>query len=156
MHNFCIFDKIMKRERQRKILELIKAHRIATQQELVEKLVSRNIEATQSSVSRDIVELRLTKIDGFYVAADTVQVLTLPTIELDTAGDNLIVLKTNIGQAQPCALKIDGAQIKEIVGTLAGDDTVFIAVKNKADQRGAMKAIAKLFAVSARVRRATR
>ncbi len=116
-------------------------------------LVSRRIEATQSSVSRDIVELKLTKINGFYVAADNLQIAELPTLELDTAGDNLIVLKTNIGQAQPSALKIDGAKIKEIVGTLAGDDTVFIAVKNHADQRAAMKAIAKLFAVSARVRR---
>ena len=146
----------MKKERQKIILELIKTQQIATQQELVDLLVSRNIEATQSSVSRDIVELKLTKVNGFYVAADSLQMVTLPTIELDTAGDNLIVLKTNIGQAQPTALKIDGERIKEIVGTLAGDDTVFIAVKNAADQRAAMKAIAKLFAVSARVRRAAR
>jgi transcriptional regulator of arginine metabolism len=144
----------MKKERQRIILELIQSQQVATQQELVDLLVSRNIEATQSSVSRDIVELKLTKVNGFYVAADSLQMMTLPTIELDTAGDNLIVLKTNIGQAQPTALKIDGEKIKEIVGTLAGDDTVFIAVKNAADQRAAMKAIAKLFAVSARVRRA--
>lgn len=146
----------MKKERQKIILELIKSQQIATQQELVDLLVSRNIEATQSSVSRDIVELKLTKVNGFYVAADSLQVMTLPTIELDTAGDNLIVLKTNIGQAQPTALKIDGERIKEIVGTLAGDDTVFIAVKNTADQRAAMKAIAKLFAVTARVRRAAK
>ena len=146
----------MKKERQKIILELIKTQQIATQQELVDLLVSRNIEATQSSVSRDIVELKLTKVNGFYVAADSLQMVTLPTIELDTAGDNLIVLKTNIGQAQPTALKIDGERIKEIVGTLAGDDTVFIAVKNAADQRSAMKAIAKLFAVSARVRRAAK
>ena len=146
----------MKKERQRIILELIKSQQVATQQELVDLLVSRNIEATQSSVSRDIVELKLTKVNGFYVPADSLQMMTLPTIELDTAGDNLIVLKTNIGQAQPTALKIDGEKIKEIVGTLAGDDTVFIAVKNAADQRAAMKAIAKLFAVSARVRRAAK
>jgi transcriptional regulator of arginine metabolism len=150
------YGRGMKKERQRIILELIKSQQVATQQELVDLLVSRNIEATQSSVSRDIVELKLTKVNGFYVPADSLQMMTLPTIELDTAGDNLIVLKTNIGQAQPTALKIDGEKIKEIVGTLAGDDTVFIAVKNAADQRAAMKAIAKLFAVSARVRRAAK
>ena len=169
LHNYssylCFYAKIannyanqpiMKRERQRKIQELIKSHRISTQQELVDMLVRHKIEATQSSVSRDIVELKLTKVNGYYVTADSLQLAVLPTIELDTAGDNLIVLKTNIGQAQPSALKIDGANIKEIAGTLAGDDTVFIAVKNHADQRGAMKAIAKLFAVSARVRRAAK
>src|SRR5262250_942682 len=109
----------MKQERQRKILELIKTQRIATQQELVEKLIDGNIEATQSSVSRDIVELGLTKINGFYVAPESVPIIALPLIELDTAGDNLIVLKTSVGQAQPVALKIDGEKVKEIVGTLA-------------------------------------
>lgn len=138
----------MKKRRQDKILKLIKSHSIATQQELVEKLAEHRIEATQSSVSRDIVELRLTKANGHYVAPQAAPALALPAIEIDTAGDNLIVLKTDIGQAQLVAVKIDATNIKEIVGTLAGDDTIFIATKDRLSQHAAIKALNKLFALS--------
>ncbi|MEW6125698.1 MAG: arginine repressor [Acidobacteriota bacterium] len=139
----------MKRERQKKILEIIKAHAVGTQEELVKRLSARGIDATQSSVSRDIVELRLTKLGGRYVAPQLNGAgVTLPRIELNTAGDHLIVLKTEVGQAQPVALKIDYANLKTIVGTLAGDDTVFIAVKDLANQKAAIQAIRKLFGLS--------
>jgi transcriptional regulator of arginine metabolism len=138
----------MNKRRQDKILKLIKSHKIATQQELVEMLADHRIEATQSSVSRDIVKLGLTKANGHYVAPQFVPALALPRIELDTAGENLIVLKTDIGQAQLVAVKIDAASIKEIVGTVAGDDTIFIATKDGANQRTAIKALNKLFALS--------
>src|SRR2546429_92771 len=108
MQEICIIEWVMKRERQKKILELISGQRIATQQELVERLLEMNFEATQSSVSRDIFELGLTKINGFYVAPDVAWGLSQSLIELATAGENLIVLKTSIGQAQPVALRIDG------------------------------------------------
>jgi transcriptional regulator of arginine metabolism len=136
----------MNRARQDKILKLIRSHKIATQQELVEMLASHRIEATQSSVSRDIVRLGLTKANGHYVAPQAAPVLALPSIELDTAGENLIVLKTDIGQAQLVAVKIDASDIKEIVGTVAGDDTIFIATKDKANQQAAIKALNRLFA----------
>src|SRR5262245_6035791 len=115
----------MKRQRQRKIIEIIKSHAVATQEELVKRLAGRGIEATQSSVSRDIVELGLTKINGHYVAPETNGAgVIAPKIELDTAGDNLIILRTEAGQAQPVALRIDHANIKAVVGTVAGDDTI--------------------------------
>src|SRR4030095_13807823 len=80
-----------------------------------------------------------------------------PVTEIDTAGDNIIVVKTEVGLAQPAALTIDRARIDEIVGTVAGDDTILIAVKNGAAQRLAMKKIVKLFAPSqATARRASR
>jgi transcriptional regulator of arginine metabolism len=136
----------MKSDRQKQILEIIKAHPVATQEELVKRLAGRGIEATQSSVSRDIVELRLAKFNGSYVAPETNGLGAVALhVELDTAGDNLIILKTDVGQAQPVALKIDYANITAIVGTLAGDDTVFIAVKDRANQKAAMQAIKKLF-----------
>jgi transcriptional regulator of arginine metabolism len=69
-----------------------------------------------------------------------------PVTALDTAGDNLIVVKTEVGLAQPAALTIDRAGIDEIVGTVAGDDTILVAVRNAAAQRLAMKRIVKLFA----------
>jgi transcriptional regulator of arginine metabolism len=139
----------MKRERQQKILEVIQARAVGTQEELVKRLSARGIDATQSSVSRDIVELGLTKFNGRYVAPQANgRDFVAQQIKMDTAGDNLIVLKTDVGQAQPVALKIDYANIKAIVGTLAGDDTIFIAVKDMANQKAAIQAIKKLFALS--------
>jgi transcriptional regulator of arginine metabolism len=154
MHKRRIF---LNRRRQDKILKLVNSHNIATQQELVEMLAAHRIEATQSSVSRDIVKLGLTKANGHYVAPQAAPALALPSIEIDTAGDHLIVLKTEVGQAQLVAVKIDATNIKEIVGTLAGDDTIFIATKDSTNQRAAIKALNKLFALSgSRIRRGAR
>ncbi|MBI3651618.1 MAG: hypothetical protein HY231_11430 [Acidobacteria bacterium] len=147
----------MNKRRQDKILKLIKSHRVATQQELVELLASQRIEATQSSVSRDIVKLGLTKANGYYVAPEAAPALVVPRIEMDSAGEHLLVLKTDIGQAQLVAVKIDAAHIPAIVGTVAGDDTIFIATKDKLNQQTASKALQKLFALSGkRQRRAAR
>ena len=140
----------MKRVRQQAILEIISDGRLATQQELAAELTARGIEATQSSVSRDIAELGLIKINGHY-AAPRPEELGVERLEsVDTAGANLIVVKTQIGQAQPAALTIDGAAIPEIVGTVAGDDTILVAVKNEAAQRIALRKILELFTSSAR------
>lgn len=139
--------------RHREILEIISAKPVSTQQELAAYLSSRGFAATQSSISRDIVKLGLTKLDGYYVAPEDAVNAGGPVTEIDTAGDNLIVVKTDVGLAQPAALTIDRANIGEIVGTVAGDDTILIAVKNAASQRLAIKKIVKLFSPS---RRATR
>jgi len=140
--------RIMNGQRHQKILEIISDEPIATQQELAAQLLRRGFSATQSSVSRDIVKLGLTKLDGYYVAPEDAFKVGGPITEIDTAGDNIIVVKTDVGLAQPAALTIDRANIAEIVGTLAGDDTILIAVKNAAAQRLAMKKIVKLFAPS--------
>ncbi|MEK6410168.1 MAG: arginine repressor [Acidobacteriota bacterium] len=140
--------KTAKGTRHQKILEIISARPVATQQELAAHLSRRGFAATQSSVSRDIVKLGLTKLDGHYVAPEDAVKAGGPVTEIDTAGDNIIVVKTDVGLAQPAALAIDRANIDEIVGTLAGDDTILIAVKNAAAQRLAMKKIVKLFADS--------
>lgn len=132
--------------RHQTILEIISAQPIATQQELAAHLSRRGFAATQSSVSRDIVKLGLTKLDGCYVAPEDAVNVGGPITEIAAAGDNIIVVKTDVGQAQPAALTIDRAGIGEIVGTVAGDDTILIAVKNGAAQRLAMKKIVKLFA----------
>ena len=141
----------MKRKRQESILSIISAKRVGTQQELARELSRRGIEATQSSVSRDIFELGLTKVNGHYVAPRGAISDTAPLVAVDTAGDNLIVVKTGTGQAQPAALAIDRANFEEIVGTVAGDDTILVAVKNAPAQRAAVKKITKLFAPGARV-----
>jgi transcriptional regulator of arginine metabolism len=136
----------MKRERQQAILEIISDGRLATQQELATELEARGIEATQSSVSRDIAELGLIKINGHYATPNPEDLGAERLESIDTAGDNLIVVRTEVGQAQPAALAIDGAAIPEIVGTVAGDDTILVAVKNEAAQRVAIRKVLELFA----------
>jgi transcriptional regulator of arginine metabolism len=133
------------RARHQKILEIISAKPVATQQELAAHLSRRGFAATQSSVSRDIVRLGLTKVDGYYVAPEAAVNVGGPLTSIDTAGDNIIVVRTEVGLAQPAALTIDRAAIAEIVGTVAGDDTILIAVKNGAAQRLAIKKIVGLF-----------
>jgi transcriptional regulator of arginine metabolism len=136
------------RARHQKILEIISAKPVATQQELAAKLSRRGFAATQSSVSRDIVRLGLTKLDGYYVAPEQAVKIGGSVTAIDTAGDNIIVIRTEVGLAQPAALTIDRAGIAEIVGTLAGDDTILVAVKNVAAQRMAIKKIVSLFSTS--------
>jgi transcriptional regulator of arginine metabolism len=133
------------------ILELIAARPIATQEELATQLARRGFKATQSSVSRDVMRLGLAKLDGYYVAPEDAVKVSGPITAIDTAGDNIIVVKTEVGLAQPAALTIDRASINEVVGTVAGDDTILIAVKNAVAQRLAIKRIVSLFA-SPRVR----
>jgi len=135
----------MNQGRQQAILEIVSDKRSANQRELVAELERIGIATTQSSVSRDIARLGLIKVNGHY-AAPVAETLTAgPIVSIDTAGDCIVVIKTEIGQASPTALKIDQAEIAEIVGTVAGDDTMLIAVKNAAAQRVAIKKIMDLF-----------
>ena len=134
--------------RHQKILEIISAKPVSTQQQLASHLSRRGFAATQSSVSRDIVKLGLTKVDGYYVAPEAAVRIGGPLTSIDTAGDNIVVVRTEVGLAQPAALTIDRAAIAEIVGTVAGDDTILVAVKNAAAQRLAIKKIVGLFATS--------
>jgi transcriptional regulator of arginine metabolism len=145
----------MKTERQQKILEIIGARRVATQQQLARELKRRGIEATQSSISRDMVELGLTKLQGRYTAPQAAFAGS-PVVAVETAGDNLIVIKTTIGQASATALAIDQANVSEVVGTVAGDDTLFVAVKSIEAQRAVLKQINRLFPSLATDRLASR
>ncbi|MFZ5626856.1 MAG: arginine repressor [Bacillota bacterium] len=135
----------MKAMRQRLILDIIEEKAIETQEELAEELRARGIEVTQATVSRDIKELRLVKIptgDGTYrygLPRDSViehSEERMRRIFLDSVAhidhcDNLIVIKTLPGTAQAVASTIDGAQWEEIMGTVAGDDTILVIVKPK-------------------------
>lgn len=133
-----------KTKRQQKILGLIRARRIGTQQELSAMLERAGFEATQSSISRDLEELGVVKRGGVY---------TLPSngssvrglLGLEAAGDCLVVAKCEAGLASAVAVEIDRAGITEIVGTLAGEDTVFIAVPERKAQKVVMKKVLELF-----------
>ena len=135
----------MKRARQQHILEIIRTHPVAAQEELVSELLRRHILSTQSSVSRDITELGLVKVNGHYAAPEDNIAAGAPIVDIAPAGDNLIVVRTEVGQAQPTALRIDRARINEIVGTVAGDDTIFVAVPDASAQRTAIKKVVRLF-----------
>ena len=135
-----------KTKRQQKILSLIHARRIGTQQELSAMLERAGFVATQSSISRDLEELGVVKHRGYYTmprAEDGASVRGL--VGLDPAGECLVVAKCEPGMASSVAVEIDRAAIHEIVGTLAGEDTVFIAVQERKAQRAVMKKVPELF-----------
>jgi transcriptional regulator of arginine metabolism len=136
---------MLKRERQKRILNLIRAKRIGTQEELRAHLEQTGVPATQSSVSRDLEELGVLKHHGFYAMPHANGDAARGLLGLDVAGDVLVVAKCLPGRASSVAVEIDDAAISEIVGTLAGEDTIFIAVRDQKSQRAAMKKIWEIF-----------
>lgn len=131
-------------KRHLKILELVATRPVRTQDELAEALAQEGWEVTQSSVSRDIATLGLVKAEGIYQrsAAAHLREITDPNerrlaeslLSVDRAGDALLVLHTPPGEAQRVGSALDLLAWPEIVGTLAGDDTIFVAARNAAAQ----------------------
>ena len=133
----------MKTKRHRKIIELITNYDIETQEELAAKLVENGFNVTQATISRDIRELNLTKIAtkggkqkyAVQSSSDIVsnskymRVLNDGIITMDTAG-NILVVKTVSGMAMAVAAALDAMQMKEILGCIAGDDTIMCVVKH--------------------------
>lgn len=130
--------------RQSKILELIKSGEIETQEDLAGALKKSGIEVTQATVSRDIRELKLVKVaisEGRYKyhtmenniegsSERLIKILKSSMLSVNTA-ENMIIIKTIPGAAQISASAIDTLGIDEVLGTIAGDDTIFIAVDSK-------------------------
>ena len=132
--------------RQSEIIKLISANKISTQEELSEVLEKKGYAVTQSSVSRDLDELGIIKLGGVYILPETRSETNVFGLEsLETAGDNLIVAKCKLGLASAACVKIDAAEIKEIIGTIAGEDTIFIAVKDAKEQKTVMIKIWGIF-----------
>jgi transcriptional regulator of arginine metabolism len=137
---------MQKETRQQRILSLIRAKRIGTQDELTAHLERAGVAATQSSISRDLVELGVVKHHGHYTLPRSANgSAARGLLSLDTAGDVLVVAKCDSGMASAVAVEIDRAAIPEIVGTLAGEDTIFIAVTDRKTQRVAIRKIWELF-----------
>src|SRR5215204_2357113 len=134
-----------KRDRQQKILTLIKAKPIGTQEDLRALLERTGVPATQSSVSRDLEELGVVKQHGHYTLPRANGNSARGLLSLDHAGDSLIVARTFPGLASAVAVEIDAAAIPEVVGTIAGEDTIFIAVRDAKSQRSTVKEIWNLF-----------
>jgi transcriptional regulator of arginine metabolism len=142
----------MKTYRQSAILELVDGEAITSQEQLRERLRGRGIDATQATLSRDIRDLGLIKraADGAYRrAGNDGRPRVDPEVECRTAVDDylrrhdvvdqLVVLKTDTGQAQPLAVAIDRAALPEIVGTIAGDDTILVICRSAPDAAGLSK-----------------
>lgn len=132
-----------KRERQRQILDVIRANRVSSQESLREILLERGTEVTQATLSRDLRELRLVKVpgadgQGYYSVPeewDSTPPLEslLPTLFHSADGvDNLLVVRTMKGGAQTVAAGIDWEEWPEVLGTLAGDDTILIILRDAA------------------------
>src|ERR1041384_4930573 len=135
---------MLKQTRQKRILNLIRAKPIGTQEVLRAHLERAGVPATQSSVSRDLEELGVVKHHGRYALPHANGDAARGLLSLDSAGDVLIVAKCLPGRASSVAVEIDDAAIPQIVGTLAGEDTIFIAVRDLKSQRVTMKKIWEL------------
>lgn len=134
----------MKNSRFNKILEIIQNNSVETQEELAEKLRESGIDVTQATVSRDIKELGLIKVaaeDGRYrykfigrsldnTYNKLLNVFSESLISIDYA-NNIVVIKTLPGMGQAAAAAIDSLGWAEIVGTVAGDDTIFAVVRSE-------------------------
>ena len=132
----------MKNARQNKILELIDEYEISTQEALIQKLAEHGFDSTQTTISRDIRQLRLIKGPTGrgtykYVAPEVRRgndapghnsALTDAVLKIESA-QNLIVVKTMAGMANAIAVCIDSLQIKDIIGSVAGDDTILLVLK---------------------------
>ncbi len=129
------------------ITDIIRNNSVSSQSELLERLEGLGFETTQSSVSRDLKKLGVVKVQGEYRLPNIIpgDSALLDQLDAQTAGDNMIVLKTTPGNGNRAAFIIDTARIPEVIGTIAGDDTIFVAVKNRNEQIRAIKKIYSLF-----------
>lgn len=147
----------MKNKRQEAILDIISEYDIETQDELASKLSERGFGAAQATVSRDIKELGLVKISAKNGASKYArlsgQVLTIPEqllpvfthgfVSADSA-NNLIVIKTLPGMAQAVASAIDSLAISELLGTIAGDDTILSVCRSEEYAQNTVKMLKEL------------
>ncbi|WP_342759777.1 arginine repressor [Kineothrix sedimenti] len=147
----------MKKSRHGKIVEIIEHYNIETQDELADKLKEAGFAVTQATVSRDIRELKLSKIptgdgkqkyvvfrqDDSHLGEKFIRVLRDGFVSMDMA-QNILVIKTVSGMAMAVAAAIDAMKMKEIVGSIAGDDTIMMAIRTVDDTAIVMDKIRKM------------
>lgn len=138
--------------RQQAILDILRERTVTRQAEVVTLLRARGIQATQSSVSRDLRQLGIAKLADGYGQARSDPAADNPRPPGDfvrgsaPAGANLLVIRTAVGAAARVAVYLDRAGWPEIVGTISGDDTVFVATIGAAEQRRLAARLAAEFA----------
>ena len=144
----------MKKNRQAKIVELIQKYDVDTQEELAARLAEAGYNVTQATISRDIRELKLSKIpaggghqkyvvfkqDDSRMGDKYIRVLRDGFSSMDMA-QNILVIKTVSGMAMAVAAALDAMSFTEIVGCIAGDDTIFVAVRTVEETHSLMEKI---------------
>ncbi len=148
----------MKVDRHSKIVELIEKYEIGTQEELAEYLNREGFRVTQATVSRDIRELRLTKVQtekggqkyavfhsGRQADAKYLRILHDSFVSMDMA-QNILVIKTASGMAMAAGAALDALHFPEVVGCIAGDDTLMCAIRTVDDTIVLMEKLKKLLA----------
>lgn len=147
----------MKLARHTKILDIIASNEIETQEELAEELKKSGINVTQATVSRDIKELKLIKVlssNGRYKYASIspnenflsnklVNIFSQTVLQVDNV-NNFIVIRTISGSANAAAEALDSLSLDGVVGTLAGDNTIFILVRNNEKAKEIVQKIKKM------------
>ena len=147
----------MKKTRQGRIIELIQNENIETQEDLADRLREEGYNVTQATVSRDIRELKLSKVpsgngkqkyaillhDDAHLADKYIRVLKDGFVSMDNA-QNILVVRTVAGMAMAVAAAIDAMKLKEIVGSIAGDDTIMIAVRTTEETKVVMEKIREI------------
>ena len=147
----------MKSKRQAKILELVREYEIETQSDLTKLLSDAGFEVTQATVSRDIHEMKLTKIStsglGYKYALPPQQdqsgidrlkrVFWDGFVSMDNAG-NMLIIRTFNGMAMAVGAALDGMPLPEIVGCIAGDDVVMCATKSENDAKALMEKLKRV------------
>lgn len=146
----------MKTSRQAKILEIISKYDVETQEELSARLVQEGYPVTQATVSRDMRELKLTKVPTGrgrqkYAPLEQTQKDLTKYIRIFQDGfrsmdmaQNILVIKTVSGMAMAVAAALDAMQCHEIVGSIAGDDTIMCAIRTVEDTQLLMKRLRKI------------
>jgi len=148
----------MKSSRQEKILEIIASKDVETQSQLIDELMARGVKSTQATLSRDIKELRLVKeltsAGKYRYIAGSREELTDYDLRLKkifresvtsyAVAQNLLVIKTMPGLAPAACAALDGMEIEGLIGTLAGDDTAFIAMKDREAAENLEREVEKL------------
>lgn len=144
----------MKKSRHEKIVELIEKEQIGTQEELAKRLNEAGFLVTQATVSRDIRQLHLSKVplpggtqkyallkpNDSHLGDKYIRVLKDGFVSVDVAG-NLLVLKTVSGMAMAVAASVDAMKMEEVVGSIAGDDTIMVAVRTPEEAKLLMEKI---------------
>ncbi|MBP3388053.1 MAG: hypothetical protein J6L23_05895 [Clostridia bacterium] len=128
----------MKKRRQKELLNIIRNNRVATQDELMKYLLDAGYETTQATISRDMKELGIDKVDSFYAVVPRstsnnmkyVKILSECVKTVDNAM-NIVVVKTLVGMGAAAGAAIDAFDWEEVVGSIAGDDTVFLVTRTQ-------------------------
>jgi transcriptional regulator of arginine metabolism len=139
--------------RRAAILRILRESTVRNQDELVKVLRRHGFDATQSSVSRDLRELGVAKAGDHYIVplaadargTDYFSAITNFVVAVRTAGASLTVVKTTTGTAQSVAVAIDKSNWPEVVGTISGDDTIFLATEDARDQRKLTNRLREIF-----------